>query len=36
MIRRIQRRLSHLFTGWKRFDDNQYLQLEDMTEVSHC
>ncbi len=35
MTRRIQRRLSHMFRGWKRFDEAEYLHLEDMSEVRH-
>lgn len=33
MTRKIQRRLSHYFRGWKRIEDERYLDLEDMTEV---
>lgn len=33
MTRKIQRRLSHYFRGWKRIEDEGYLHLEDMSEV---
>jgi hypothetical protein len=33
MTRKIQRRLSHYFRGWKRIEEERYLHLEDMSEV---